>query len=329
MNPLELLDALRGRRVAVVGDYLLDRYIVGNSSRVSREAPIVVVDYERTVDHPGGAANAAQNAAALGARVRAVGVLGPDPEGAALRALLDERGVDVEGLVERESAVTSTKLRILAGELNAQKQQVARVDRSHRHDAGVADDPALRAALDRALVDADAVLVSDYGMGLVSGPLGARIVRRAREAGVPVVADSRFDLPALRGAHVATPNEVEALELLGARDESALEDAGVGRALRERTGIDAFVVTRGSRGMLVVDGEGSTRAIGVVGPREATDVTGAGDTVAAAVALALAAGATLHEAARLATLAAAIVVMKRGTATASPEEIRRLAREAA
>ncbi len=329
MEPLELLDAMAGRRVAVFGDFLLDRYIIGNSSRVSREAPIVVIDYERTVDHPGGAANAAQNAAALGGRVCAVGRVGRDAEGAALRALLADRGVDVEALLEHEGMTTPTKLRILAGELNAQKQQVARVDRSWRHGDDLAADGDLVAALERAVEVADAVLVSDYGMRLVPGALGERAIARARERGIPVVADSRFDLPALAGARVATPNEVEALSVLGEDDEAVLERDDVGRRLRERTGIDAFVVTRGSRGMLVIDGDRPPERIGIVGPREATDVTGAGDTVAAAIALALAAGASLVDAARLATLAAAVVVMKRGTATATPDEIRRMAAAAA
>jgi len=308
-------------RIAVVGDFLLDRYMIGNSSRVSREAPIVVVDYDRTADYPGGAANAAQNIAALGATAVAVGVLGDDEEGRALRVLLDRCGVHTDGLITESTAATSTKLRILAGEMNAQKQQVARVDRSHRHASGVERGAVLRAALDDALRSCDAVLVSDYGMGLVSGDLAGVIVEGARGRGVPVVIDSRFALPAFRGATVATPNEVEALDVLGAdaREEPPLEE--VARGLREATGIDGFIVTRGSRGMLVCEPDGVTHPIDIAGSNEATDVTGAGDTVSAVVALSLACGASLVEAARMATYAAGVVVMKRGTATASIAEI--------
>ncbi len=321
-STLAALDRFASLRVGVVGDFLLDRYIVGNTARVSREAPIVVVDYDRTVDHPGGAANAAQNIAALGGRAEAVGVLGGDEEGRALRSLLEARGVDTAGLVTDADSPTSTKLRILAGELNAQKQQVARVDRSHRHDSGVARRDDLRAALERVVSRCDAVLISDYGMGLVTGGVGEWVIARGRERGVPVVIDSRFDLPAFSGATVATPNEVEALDVLGASGSPEPNPAELARGLRAATGIDAFIVTRGSRGMLVCEPDGDTHPVGVVGSDEATDVTGAGDTVSAVVALSLAGGASLLEAARMATYAAAVVVMKRGTATASPDEIR-------
>jgi rfaE bifunctional protein kinase chain/domain len=321
---LELLESFSSRRVAVVGDFLLDQYIIGNSSRVSREAPIVVIDYERAVNHPGGAANAAQNIAALGARALSVGVIGDDREGDALKALLGERGVDTGGLVVDGSSETSSKLRIMAGEMNAQKQQVARVDRSHRLSMDDAGRARLLERLEDALSEADAVLISDYGMGVVPGPLSEAAIARSRDRGTPVVVDSRFDLKRFAGATVATPNEVEATAALGLREGERIEDEEICARLRESSGIAGFIVTRGSKGMLVCDGGGATEAVGIVGSNEATDVTGAGDTVSAVVALSLASGASLIEAARMATFAAAIVVMKRGTAVASPAEIREL-----
>jgi len=319
-----LLGAFEGMRVAVVGDYLLDRYIVGHSARVSREAPIVVIEHEREVNHPGGAANAAQNISALGAVAVAVGVLGDDSEGSALSALLSERGVDASGLVVDEHAHTSTKLRILAGEMNAQKQQVARVDRSHR----VVLDGSLRerlsAVAEAAVASCDAVLVSDYGMGVTSDGIASAVLAGANARGIPVVIDSRFNLADFAGATVATPNEVESLDALGIRSGARIEDAELASRLIKHSGIESFVVTQGSQGMLVCHPDGTCSRVGIVGSNEATDVTGAGDTVSAVVALSLASAATLLDAARMATYAAAVVVMKRGTATASVDEIRQL-----
>jgi rfaE bifunctional protein kinase chain/domain len=289
---------------------------------VSREAPIVVVDYLDTVYHPGGAANAAQNVTALGANARAVGVVGDDREADALLRLLEARGVDVTRLMRDASAATSTKLRILAGEMNAQKQQVARVDRSHRLAANTSLNTRLRGAIDEMVAASDAVLLADYGLGVLAGETAAHVLARSAAHKIPSVVDSRHRLREFRGATVATPNEVEAMEALGLRHEAELTDA---RALARRvdeTGIRNLIVTRGSKGMVVCGADAAYTAIDIAGSNQATDVTGAGDTVSAVVALALACGATLEEAARMATFAASVVVMKRGTATASPDEVR-------
>jgi rfaE bifunctional protein kinase chain/domain len=323
---LEFLEQFEGTRVVVLGDYLLDQYIIGNTSRVSREAPIVVIDYLETVHHPGGAANAAQNVAALGAGASALGVVGADGDGETLSDLLARRGVDCSGLVPASDATTSVKLRILAGEMNAQKQQVARVDRSHRVSGDGAAASAVSEALPAALDGAGALLISDYGMGLVPGPASALALERCRAAGIPVVVDSRFALMSYAGATAATPNEVETLEALGSKDESLLTRDDLAGRLVEASGVSGFIVTRGSKGMLVLNPDGSRELVDIVGSNAATDVTGAGDTVAAVVALALACGASLVEAARMATYAAAVVVMKRGTATASPAELQEVIR---
>src|SRR5262245_40156757 len=173
---LDLLEQFRSRKIGVIGDFLLDQYILGTSARVSREAPIVVVDYQDTVYHPGGAANAAQNVTALGGSARAVGVVGDDREADALLRLLDARGVDIERLLRDASAATSTKLRILAGEMNAQKQQVARVDRSHKLTASAALGARLRDAVDEIVAASDAVLLADYGLGVLAGDVAAHVL---------------------------------------------------------------------------------------------------------------------------------------------------------
>jgi len=317
-----LLDAFATRRIAVVGDFLLDQYMLGTTSRVSREAPIVVVDYMETVNHPGGAANAAQNVTALGGRALAVGVVGGDREGDALATLLEERGVDAEGLLASRNAATSLKLRIMAGEMNAQKQQVARVDRSHRVVLDGAERTRLLASLEAAASSCDALLLADYGLGVVVDDVAARAIETCRERRVPVVVDSRYRALSFRGATVATPNEVEAMTALGLEHEADLLDGARMREALSNAGVESIVVTRGSKGMIVCDQRGHVDAIGIAGSNQATDVTGAGDTVSAVVALSLSAGATLSEAARMATFAASVVVMKRGTATATPAEVR-------
>ncbi|MDH4037620.1 MAG: PfkB family carbohydrate kinase [Candidatus Krumholzibacteria bacterium] len=318
---LDILASFSGLRVGVVGDFLLDQYVLGTTARVSREAPIVVVDYQDTVYHPGGAANAAQNVTALAGAAVAVGVLGADREGDALQSLLAGRGVDTAHLMRPESAVTSTKLRILAGEMNAQKQQVARVDRSHHVTLDAAQRKRLHAAVAHAAQSCGALLLADYGLGVLDGETIELAIGACRSRAVPVVVDSRHRMRAFRGATVATPNEVEAIAALELADESALTDPAALRRAAAKTGIESVIVTRGSKGMVVCGADG-VESVGIAGNTAATDVTGAGDTVSAVVALSLAAGATVGEAARMATFAASVVVMKRGTATASPEEVR-------
>jgi rfaE bifunctional protein kinase chain/domain len=319
---LDLLDQFRSRRVGVVGDFLLDQYIIGTSARVSREAPIVVVDYQDTVYHPGGAANAAQNVTALGGAATAVGVVGADREGDVLVQLLAARGVDVEGIMREPEAMTSTKLRILAGEMNAQKQQVARVDRSHRLARNPTLDTRVRRLIDDAVESCDVLLLADYGLGVLASEVAAHTMARCAAQRRPTVVDSRHRLREFPGATVATPNEVEAMEALHLTSEAELTDAtSLARRIAE-TGIENLIVTRGSKGMVVCGSRAPFTALGIAGSLQATDVTGAGDTVSAVVALSLAAGATLPEAAQMATFAASVVVMKRGTATASPDEVR-------
>jgi D-beta-D-heptose 7-phosphate kinase/D-beta-D-heptose 1-phosphate adenosyltransferase len=210
----------------------------------------------------------------------------------------------------------------MAGEMNAQKQQVARVDRSHRVVLDGAERTRLLASVEAVASSCDALLLADYGLGVVAEDVAARAIEACRARRVPVVVDSRYRALSFRGATVATPNEVEAMAALGLeREADLLDGARMGEALAS-AGVESIVVTRGSQGMIVCDQRGHVDTIGIAGSSQATDVTGAGDTVSAVVALALSAGATLAEAARMATFAASVVVMKRGTATANPDEVR-------
>jgi rfaE bifunctional protein kinase chain/domain len=318
---IELLDRFSSKRVLVVGDFILDEYLIGDTKRVSREAPVVVIDYKESAYHPGGAANAVQNVTAVGAAAEAFGVTGADHYGEALRGILERCGAGVTGLVEADEIATAVKTRILAGDLHAQKQQVARIDRSYRiARSSPALDEVRRRALER-IESADAVLISDYAMGVVPGPVSEALIAAARKRRIPVVVDSRFDLPSYKGATVATPNEVELFDSMNVSKRDKADLVALAKRAIEETELGGLIITRGSRGMLVCDSGGRVDRIGIVGTRDVTDVTGAGDSVAAVTGLSLAAGAVLAEAAEMATYAASIVVMKRGTATMTPEEL--------
>ena len=322
---LGLVDGFSSRRVLVVGDLIADEFVYGEVARVSREAPVLILKYDATAIVAGGAGNAANNVASLGGRARLVGLVGTDPEG---RRLLGSfhRAVDRRHVVRSRGYRTPVKTRILAGGIHAARQQVVRIDR----EPGWPLDDSVSAVLEKkiapALDDCDAVLLSDYGSGLVTPALADAIrqavARRARRRPIPVLLDSRYRLLAYRGLTTSTPNESEVEQVLGIRIDdngAALERAG--RLLLRRTGMQAVLITRGSRGMALFQPRQPAIHLPIFGSDEVTDVTGAGDTVNATFGLALAAGASFYEAARLANYAGGLVVMKRGTATVSPREL--------
>jgi rfaE bifunctional protein kinase chain/domain len=320
---LPLVAALKGRTVAVVGDVVADEFVYGRVARVSRDAPVLILEYDTTEIVAGGAGNAANNVAALGARAALVALVGRDDPGRRLLASL-HKGVDARRTI-RTAAATTVKTRILAGGIHSAKQQVVRIDRGVKQ----LSDRATRAAFERAALDAsmraDAVLISDYGSGLVTPSLASKIVaalRRARRP-IPVLIDTRYQLLKYRGLTACTPNESEVEQALETRindDPRVLERAG--REILARTAMQAVLITRGSRGMALFIKDTPTVHIPIVGSDEIADVTGAGDTVMATLSLALAAGASFEQAAWLANHAAGLVVMKRGTATVSAQELR-------
>jgi rfaE bifunctional protein kinase chain/domain len=328
---LGVIDRFPRCRVTVVGDLLADEFIYGRLDRVSREAPVLILQYDATQVVPGGAGNAANNVLALGARADVVGLVGRDEAGRRIVAALGPRA-NVAGVVRPAGYRTPAKTRILAGGIHSAKQQVVRIDRG----AGQAIDRRARALVERRLLrairGADALLVSDYGSGLVTPQAVARASRRLRRRDgscAPLLIDSRYGLLRFRGLMtMCTPNEPEVEQIVGTRigdDGAALERAG--RALLRRSRAEAVLVTRGSRGMALFEPRRPTVHIGIYGSDEIADVTGAGDTVIAVMTLALAAGASHEEAARLANYAGGIVVMKRGTATVSAEELRAAVRK--
>ena len=323
---LSLVDAFPQRRVAVVGDIVADEFLSGQISRVSREAPVLILRYDSTYVVPGGAGNAANNVATLGGSVLLFGLIGSDEAGRALKRCFPPN-VSRGGLLKTAGYRTPCKTRVLAGGIHSAKQQIVRIDREPSEPPDAATRSAFEAAVLEGFAEADAVLLSDYGYGLVTPQLADEIQRRLQVKGrrhaVPVLVDSRHNLGTYRGLTACTPNEPEVEQLLGVRigdDAAALERAG--RTLLRRSQMKAVLVTRGSRGMALFEPSTPTAHIPIFGTDEIADVTGAGDTVMATMALALAAGASFQEASLLANYAGGIVVMKRGTATVSPAELR-------
>ena len=312
-----LLSAFRARKLVVVGDLVADHYVYGQTDRVSREAPVLVVRHESSEVTLGGAANAAANARALGAEVTAVGVLGRDEMGEAVRQRFAERGIR---LVAVDAPFTETKTRILAGGLNTSRQQMLRLDRGNALPLPAALSARLRQTVEEAAHGADAVLVSDYGGGVVGDATRATL-RHLASSGTLVAVDSRYALGALTGFRAAKPNEPELAALTGlpVEDDRALARAA-GTAL---TMLDAQVllVTRGRRGMALLERGGEVQLLPAHGTRAAVDVTGAGDTVMAAFTLGLAAGGSPRAAAELANVAGALVVLKTGTAPVTADEL--------
>ncbi|MFN0150769.1 MAG: bifunctional heptose 7-phosphate kinase/heptose 1-phosphate adenyltransferase [bacterium] len=321
---LELLHAWRGKKIVVAGDFVLDCYVFGRPARLSREAPVVVLEHDGEDVTPGGAGNATRNVEALGGTPLPVGVVGDDANGERLVASLSSAGIDTSGLLRVRGRATTAKTRILAGGIHSSKQQILRIDRGGRAALDAATNATLvGVALDRLRV-ADAVLFSDYGYGALFPEVRDPLLAAACARALPSCADSRFDLAGYSGVWIATPNEEEAVEATGARGPAGADESGDPEAaLLARLGARALLITRGSRGMRLLLADGDRLDIPVIGPDEVADVTGAGDTVASAVTLGLSAGGDPRDAARLANAAASVVVMKRGAATATPNEVHR------
>jgi D-glycero-beta-D-manno-heptose-7-phosphate kinase len=322
---LALIDRFSARRVLVVGDLIADEFIYGEVNRVSREAPVLILKYDATEIVAGGAGNAAHNVAALGGSAALAGIVGADDAGRRLLTSLPRR-IDRRQVVRARGYRTPVKTRILAGGIHSAKQQIVRIDREAGWPLDAAVSRVFAGKLSAALAGCDAVLLSDYGSGLVTPVLAAAVGRAARQRSrrrpIPILVDSRYRLLEYRGFTICTPNESEVEQALGIRiddDLAVLEQAG--RTLLRRTGMGAVLITRGSRGMALFEARQPTVHVPIFGPDEVTDVTGAGDTVIATMTLALAAGASFYEATRLANYAGGLVVMKRGTATVSAREL--------
>lgn len=322
MNHLrKIVEAFPRITVAVLGDMVADEFVFGEISRVSREAPVLILRHRERMVVPGGGANAVNNLADLGVNVLPVGVVGNDEPGRLLLRAFRQKHIPVSGVLKDKNHATITKTRILAGMPHTWRQQVVRIDREPEAALGEHLTRELALATREYLRVADALLVSDYGYGAASPQLLGSVLKN-RDDSVAVVLDSRHRMLEFSGVTAATPNEPEVEEALGisvGSDWKALCSAGAG--LISRMKLNSLIITRGRDGMVSFSKKHKPVDIPIYGSDQVTDVTGAGDTVIATYTAALAAGAGTEDAAQIANYAGGIVVMKRGTATVSQGEL--------
>ncbi len=303
-----LIERLGGHRVLVVGDLMLDHFLVGRVNRISPEAPVPVVEFEREEFRLGGAANVAHTIQALGGRVSVIGTAGEDEAGERLRAELRNLEINASGIITDSARRTTTKLRIVT----VRNQQVARVDFEADDDLTGDAEQRLVERVDTAIGDVDAILVSDYLKGVVTREVMGRIVSAGRASGIPVLVDPKIPhIDYYAGATLVTPNHAEAETATHMRIRTDDDVREAARAFRRQAQCESVLITRGEHGMWLLEGGAAAEHLSAVS-REVADVTGAGDTVIGTIALALAAGASLPEAARLANHAAGVVVSKFG-----------------
>ena len=312
---------MAGRRILVLGDLVLDEYVVGRASRLSREAPVPVLELTDRFWRPGAASNPAANVAALGGVPRLVGVLGTDPPGRTLAAELGRAGIDGQDLVATPSRPTATKTRILAEHAAAHRQQVARVDHVPSEPLGGEVEAELVARIEASVPVVDAVVVSDYKAGVVNPRTIAAAIAAARRVDKPIAVDSQGDLFQFSGFTLVKSNQPEAEAALGERLQDEEQFTRAGRRLLAELGARWVVITRGADGMSVVGPDGGYAHLLPANRTEVWDVTGAGDTVIAVLAMGLAAGADVLEVAELANVAAGLVVRRLGVATVTPQEL--------
>lgn len=313
----ELIDKFSSRRIAVIGDVMLDRFMIGRVSRISPEAPVPVVVFDREEFRLGGAANVANNVRQLGGAVDLVGVIGNDESGAHLKNELAAKGIHANGLITDQERRTTTKMRVVT----SRNQQVSRIDFESDHEVGAAIEDAIASQVEMRARSAQVILVSDYQKGVVTRRSMAQLVAFAHANGLPIVVDPKVPhIDYYAGAALVTPNHIEAESATNSRIATHEDARRASIALRQRLGVETVLITRGEHGMWL-DHAGADGYL-PASAREVADVTGAGDTVIATLSLAIAAGATMSEAARLANEAASIVVGRFGAATVSPDELK-------
>lgn len=314
---------MKGKLVVVYGDIVADRFIYGTPKRISREAPVLILRQYRDDTLLGGAGNAIHNILSLGGLPIPVSVIGKDAAGDRLMELLTANRIELGGILRTDRYATPTKVRILGGMPHASRQQIVRYDIEDKFEMTLQEAEAFQRVLHDAISMSNAALISDYGYGVVRPFVVETLTNFAH--GKPVTLDSRYDLLDYPGVTAATPNEEEAAAAAGTSiwngEESRLGEVAL--TLQQSLDAEALLITRGSRGMALFERDASEPLlIPVYGTDQVADVTGAGDTVIATFTLALAAGASYAEAAKLANYAGGIVVMKMGTATASNQELR-------
>ncbi|MDH4218921.1 MAG: bifunctional ADP-heptose synthase [Candidatus Aminicenantes bacterium] len=320
---LKIIDRFQQKTITVWGDLILDEYLYGTTRRISREAPVLIIRYRSKELSLGGGGNSLLNLKALGANPVPVGVVGKDDSGKRILKILKQLGMSIESVLIEKAFQTPIKTRILAGEESTRKQQVLRIDKEAKVPETNDLKKRLLNSLRKAHHQTDALLISDYNYFTVKEDLFRKILPRLKKSRKPVALDSRFRLTDFEGVTVLTPNEPEvehALHIELKDNKEMVRKAG--RRLLNRTKAEAVLITRGSKGMVLFERRRPPLVIPIHGSTDIVDVTGAGDTVISVFTLALTCGATFKQAAQLANYAGGIVVMKKGTATLSPQELK-------
>jgi rfaE bifunctional protein kinase chain/domain len=320
-NLLQIVTKMQNKKIMLIGDMIADVYLEGRISRISREAPVLIL--EHTVENvvPGGAANAVHNTATLGGKVYAVGIVGNDSPGQELTKILGAKGVVTAGFISDSTRPTITKTRVMAGGQATVRQQVVRIDRENKAELAPEIEKKIIDYIQQTIPQMDAVVLSDYGGVTVTQAVLQAAITTCRRYDKPSIVDSRYKVMEYKGVTLVKQNESEAAAAVGlkALDDQSLLEAG--KSILADLQAEAVLITQGPDGMTLFERSGKITHIPVTNVSEVYDVTGAGDTVVAAMILAVAAGAAYEEAACLANFAAGIVVRKPGTATATPKEL--------
>ena len=316
----EYLPQFNNQNILVLGDMIADEFISGQPERISREAPVLILEHQNQEILPGGGTNAANNVSALGGQVYVAGVIGDDRVGRDLTQQLETEGINTDGLIIDHSRPTAVKTRILAGGEETVKQQVVRVDKLETHPIADEIETQLLNYIKEIIDEIDAVLLSDYGNGVFTDSLKEKVIALAQKEDKLITTDSRYSLKTFKGITIATPNREEAEEAVGFELEKESEIEKAGAKLKDELDAEAMLITLGGEGMQIFTDEGSTH-IPPSNYAEVYDVTGAGDTVIGTLSLALASGASMVEAMKLSNYAAGIVVRKLGVATTNQAEM--------
>lgn len=319
---IDSLDQIKGQRILVLGDMIADIYLEGIISRISREAPVLVLEQADEHIVAGGAANVVNNAATLGGQVFAVGLVGLDNGAKGLKAILDGNGANTNGLFCDEKRPTIAKTRIIAGGRATVSQQIVRLDKSSKEPMTPAFESQLLQYLEQTLPHISGVVLSDYGCGTITEKIKKWLLDWCRKHEIPSIVDSRYDILRFRGVDYIKQNDAELAAAVGRTLASSDDLYDAGQQLLHDMDARGVLITRGEKGMVLFEADGAIHDIPVSDKSEVYDVSGAGDTCVATVILALAAGIEPAQAAELSNIASGIAVRKLGTATVSAEELR-------
>jgi len=320
---LKLIERFPRKRIAVWGDFILDEYVFGTTRRISREAPVLILSYRNKEFSLGGAGNAVLNLEALGAEPFPVGVLGSDDSGKKIIKMFKDKGISTNFLIQEGDYQTPVKTRILAGEESTRKQQILRIDQESLVPERSDLKRKIRKSLENVRKRISALLISDYNYLTVKEDIFNPLLPLYKKSNIPVTLDSRFRLLKFKGVTVSTPNEPEVEGATGIElKDSSLLLKKAGKFLLNKSQAAAVLITRGSKGMALFERNKPPFLIPIIGTTDIVDVTGAGDTVISVLTLALSCGVTFREATLLANYAGSVVVMKKGTATLSIQELK-------